>query len=172
MMSASPALRTLLAIIFAASARSYRSPESSPVASGWAFSSSMMYRSMVTTEVAVCFTLSFLGDTGASRLGESTRREFTGVNLVRIVMIAVTQALPNVMERKAFARVELLYVTELVQQELRGGPSAGSQEDRSPERDRGDRLLAEEPAGDSRRNSDATELCRSQLGVAGTQVRR
>src|SRR5574338_939496 len=55
-MSARPALRTLLAIIFAASARSYRIPDSSPVASGCSFSCSMMKRSIVTTEVAVCLT--------------------------------------------------------------------------------------------------------------------
>jgi len=52
-MSASPALRTLLAIIFPASAMSYRMPDSSPVASGWSRSCSMMNRSIVTTDVAV-----------------------------------------------------------------------------------------------------------------------
>ena len=50
-MSARPALRTLLAIIFAASARSYRMPDSSPVASGCRRSCSMMKRSIVTTDV-------------------------------------------------------------------------------------------------------------------------
>ncbi len=55
-MSTSPARRTLLEIIFAASATSYRMPDSSPVASGYSRSCSMMYRSIVTTEVAVCLT--------------------------------------------------------------------------------------------------------------------
>ena len=49
-------MRTLLAIIFAASPMSYRMPESSPVASGCWRSCSMMNRSMVTTDVAVCLT--------------------------------------------------------------------------------------------------------------------
>src|SRR5687768_5846909 len=52
-MSASPAERTLLAIILAASAMSYRMPDSWPVACGCRRSCSMMNRSMVTTEVAL-----------------------------------------------------------------------------------------------------------------------
>ena len=70
-MSARPARRTLLAIILAASARSYRMPDSSPVASGCRRSCSMMNRSIVTTDVAVCWTTGrpLHGGRDACRLG-------------------------------------------------------------------------------------------------------
>src|SRR5256885_8296264 len=70
-MSASPDNRTLLAIIFAASAMSYRMPDNSPVASGWSRSCSMMNRSIVTTDVGDC-------ERAMTRDGEGDRAPLIG----------------------------------------------------------------------------------------------
>src|SRR3989442_13571798 len=53
-MSVRPARRTWRKMIFAARHRSYSRLDSSPVASGWSRSCSMMKRSIVMTEVDVC----------------------------------------------------------------------------------------------------------------------
>src|SRR2546428_528636 len=53
-MSLKPARRTWREMIFAARHRSYSRLDSSPVASGWSRSCSMMKRSIVMTEVDVC----------------------------------------------------------------------------------------------------------------------
>src|SRR5688572_11678020 len=74
-MSTRPARRTLLEMIFAASARSYRIPESSPVASGCSRSCSMMKRSIVTTDVGVLYTTaSDLPQTRVHRRAAGARR--------------------------------------------------------------------------------------------------
>src|SRR5256885_909002 len=126
-MSARPAMRTLLAIIFAASAMSYRMPESSPVASGNWRSCSMMNRSIVTTEVAVCLTtlraLGWCGDRfgegGLRRrwpFGEHAASEGVRLCLESVVAVSPAQRLQAVAERERAVLTKLTNMTELVQE--------------------------------------------------------
>src|SRR5688500_13356341 len=148
--SASPALRTLFAIILAASARSYSRPDSSPVASGCSFSCSMINRSIVTTEVAVCFTTScILFGTSAGRAGEAAGSVTPGVGLVAIRVISPPQTLPKVTNGESFALRELLHVSELVKKQTRIGASPRRKKDRAPDGYRCDGTSSEDPAPDT-----------------------
>src|SRR5687767_4275875 len=111
--SASPALRTLFAIILAASARSYRRPDSSPVASGCSFSCSMMKRSIVTTEVAVCLTTeAFLVG------GMASKRDIpASIYFVGVTRIAVTEGLQEITYGERPFAQKLMDVAELVQEQ-------------------------------------------------------
>jgi len=78
----------------------------------------MMNRSIVTTEVAVCFTtLCILIGTGGGGAGETVRRIAAGVRLIAVGVISAPQTFPNVTEGKGSALGELLDVPQLVQQE-------------------------------------------------------
>jgi hypothetical protein len=75
----------------------------------------MMKRSIVTTDVAVCWTtgdLYTLGGTPSTR----TRSELARVRLVRIPQVAVPQAPPYVAERKGAVFCKLVDVPEFVQE--------------------------------------------------------
>src|SRR6266850_4157467 len=69
--SVKPARRTWREMIFAARQMSYRRFDSSPVASGWSRSCSMMYRSIVTTDVGDC-------ERAMTRDGEGDRAPLIG----------------------------------------------------------------------------------------------
>src|SRR3569832_983254 len=91
-------------------------PDNSPVASGWFRSSSMMKRSIVTTDVAVCLTtLSYPFGVG---LPDARRRIRASVRLKAIPNIAVAHGLPQVAKRERPARLKLLNVAKLMQEQL------------------------------------------------------
>src|SRR5688572_11718453 len=99
----------------------------------------MMNRSIVTTDVAVCFTtLSILFGTGGDSAGEAAGRVRAGILLVAVGVIARPQTLPNVTEGESPALGKLLDVAKLVKQELGIEPCRRREKDRSPQCDRGD----------------------------------
>src|SRR5688572_18976618 len=114
----------------------------------------MMKRSIVTTDVAVCFTTSqFL-------IGGDLREPVGGVparvGFVWVTGISVTHRLPQVAEGKGPAFQKLVDVTKLVQEQLGGKPSAGSNEDSPPQRNRGRVAGSQRPAGNPHRKSTAS----------------
>src|SRR5665647_2983450 len=120
----------------------------------------MMYRSIVTTEVAVCFTtLCVLVGCQSGFALESARRVAARVCLVAVCVIAPSQTLPNVMERKHLALGKLLDVTKLVQEQFRIEARARREENSATESDGRDRRLSEHPPADAKRQPAATETC-------------
>src|ERR671929_628361 len=118
-MSTRPALRTLLVIIFAASARSYRMPDSSPVASGCRRSCSMMNRSIVTTDVGVCRPTLHLSSMGVSAgVAQAYGSVGAGVGLESVGMVAAAHTLPEVAHGESHAVLKLLNMPQFVQEQL------------------------------------------------------
>jgi len=104
-----------------------------------------MNRSIVTTEVAVCFTtLGVLIGTSYGISGEAAGGVTARVCLKAVGVIPPPQTLPNVMEGKTFAFRKLLHVSVLVQKKLRIQPGPRREKDRFPQGNRCHRRLAEE----------------------------
>src|SRR5687768_1122412 len=130
----------------------------------------MINRSIVTTEVAVCFTTSFiLIGSGGVRAGDSPCGIVACIGFVTVGPIPVTQALPNVTEGKSFALRELLHVTKLVKEQLGIESRCGRKEYRAPERDRGNGRLTQHPAAHPQRKTATAEPQIAQLGPARRQ---
>src|SRR5918992_425868 len=116
-MSTRPALRTLLAMIFAASAMSYRMPDSCPVACGCCRSCSMMKRSIVTTDVAVWWiTAEESSRGGLGRALEALRRVGSGVSLESVAVVSMKKAFQHVQQGESRVGLKLMDVPELVQE--------------------------------------------------------
>src|SRR5512141_2237875 len=95
----------------------------------------MMKRSIVTTEVAVCFTtLGVLVRSSFIRTPEASSRKIAGIGLEAVGVIPPPQALPNVMKGKTFALGKLLNVTILVQKQFRIEPRLRSEINRPAKR--------------------------------------
>src|SRR5688572_32645815 len=125
----------------------------------------MMNRSIVTTDVAVCFTtLSILFGTGGDNAGEAAGRVTAGIFLVAVGMIARPQTFPNVTEWESPALGKLLYVTELVGQQLRIESRRRRKKAGASQRNCGNCGLTEHPATDAEREAATTAAHRGKLG--------
>src|SRR5512141_38416 len=110
----------------------------------------MMKRSIVTTEVAVCFTtLGVLVGSSFIRAFEASSRKIAGVGFEPVGVIPPPQALPNVMKGKTFALGKLLNVTILVQKQFRIEPRFGSEINRPAKRYRRNRPLTKQKSTNS-----------------------
>src|SRR4051812_40982289 len=109
-------------------------PESSPVASGWFRSSSMMNRSIVTTDVAVCLTtLIILSEVNVHpTLTDARRGVVARIDLETISNIPAPQRLPQVENREGSARFKLVDVPKLVQEQFSRRRCLGRQPNRVP----------------------------------------
>ena len=133
----------------------------------------MMNRSIVTTEVAVCFTTScILFGTGAGKSLEAACGVASCVGLVAVGVIPSPQTLPNVTERKRSGFAKLLDVPELMQKKLRIEPGAACHKDGPAESYGCYGGLAEEKATNSQWKAAAPKSQRGQFGPAVGQIGR
>src|SRR3954466_3160119 len=109
----------------------------------------MMYRSIVTTDVAVCFTTLRLSVGVGLAHSECYRGKSPGIYFVRIRPVSASDGLPKITYRKAFSPSKLMDVPKLVQEESLVEALSGVKEDRAPESDAGDVGRAEHPAADA-----------------------
>src|SRR4051812_46475947 len=109
----------------------------------------MMYRSIVTTDVAVCFTTLRLSVGVGLAHSECYGGKSPGIDFVRIRPVSASDGLPKITYRKAFSPSKLMDVAKLVQEERLVEALSGVQEDRSPERDTGDVRGAQHPAANT-----------------------
>src|SRR4029079_3964644 len=133
----------------------------------------MMNRSIVTTDVAVCFTkLRFLAGTSYGAACHAARGVVSRIDLEAVRVISPPQALPNVMERESFALCELLHVSQLVQEKLRIESGIACKKDRTAKRNCSDSRLAEQNAADAQRQSTSPISQIAQLRPSDHQVVR
>src|SRR5689334_12538218 len=118
----------------------------------------MMNRSIVTTEVAVCFTtLCVLIGCRSGLAPEAVRGVTARVGLVAVCVVTPPQTLPNVMKGKHLALPKLLDVPKFVQQQLGIEPGFRCQENGVTQRNRSNGGLSQHPASNSERQSSTTE---------------
>src|SRR5689334_6625541 len=110
----------------------------------------MMNRSIVTTDVAVCFTkLRFLIGTSYRAACNASRGVVSRIDLEAVGMVSPPQALPNVMEGESFALRELLHMSQLMQQQLWIESRVARKKNRAAERDCSDGRLTEQKSTDT-----------------------
>src|SRR6476661_3979104 len=126
-------------------------PESSPVASGWRRSCSMMNRSIVTTDVAVCLTTLSSSRTSLDGMAYAAGRIRPRIRLETVLVIPPAQTLPEIEQREGQTLLKLMDVPEFVQEQFRVGLERRSEKHGAPQRDRRSRPLAEAPARDAHR---------------------
>src|ERR1700738_2103923 len=146
-------------------------PESSPVASGCRRSCSMMNRSIVTTEVAVCWTTG-LPLHGGWSAGHSARGVPPRVRLVGIPGVAVPQSPPQIAERKGTIATKLMDVAEFVQEQFRTERDPLGHPNRAPQGDPAHRSAPQTPASDAQRESAAPPPRLAELRVGREQLGR
>src|ERR1700730_7323940 len=115
-------------------------------------SCSMMNRSIVTTDVAVCWTTGLpLHDEGS--VGQATRCARPRVRLVVIPGVSGPQRPPQVPEGKGTIGLKLMDVPEFVQEQFRPQRHPVGEPDGAPQGDPADRAESVAPSADPVRDA-------------------